>query len=61
MDRQPEKALEAINGSRTTVLPSALGALGPDEGGFSVIGRLWNGAGPYLYGPLWVDPGREQI
>ncbi|HEY3697506.1 tetratricopeptide repeat protein [Phenylobacterium sp.] len=26
MDKQPEKALEAINGSRTTVLPSALNA-----------------------------------
>jgi hypothetical protein len=30
-------------------------ALGPDEGGFSVVARLWNEPGPHLYGPLWVD------
>jgi hypothetical protein len=30
-------------------------ALGPDEGGFSVVARLWDEPGPHLYGPLWVD------
>jgi hypothetical protein len=29
--------------------------LGPDEGGFLVIAHHWREAGPYLYGPLWVD------
>lgn len=30
-------------------------ALGPDEGGFSVVARHWTASGPFLYGPLWVD------
>lgn len=30
-------------------------ALGPDEGGFSVIARHWTEPGAFLYGPLWVD------
>jgi hypothetical protein len=30
-------------------------ALGPDEGGFSLVARYWNEPGPHLYGPLWVD------
>jgi hypothetical protein len=30
-------------------------ALGPDEGGFLVVARHWGDAGPYLYGPTWVD------
>ncbi|MFL6090928.1 MAG: hypothetical protein ACJ71Z_12400 [Aeromicrobium sp.] len=30
-------------------------ALGPDEGGFSVVARYWGHSGHYLYGPLWVD------
>ncbi|HUP99848.1 MAG TPA: hypothetical protein VM093_05250 [Aeromicrobium sp.] len=30
-------------------------AVGPDEGGFSVVARYWNEPGRYLYGPLWVD------
>jgi len=30
-------------------------ALGPDEGGFSVIAQHWREPGSFLYGPLWVD------
>jgi 4-amino-4-deoxy-L-arabinose transferase-like glycosyltransferase len=30
-------------------------ALGPDEGGFSVIAQHWREPGAFLYGPLWVD------
>jgi hypothetical protein len=47
--------LAAYTATAVTHLLLLRRALGPDEGGFSVIGRLWNGAGPYLYGPLWVD------
>jgi len=42
MDRQPEKALEAINGSRTTVLPSALNAERR-----LIEARAWTGLGRY--------------
>jgi len=42
MDRQPEKALEAINGSRTTVLPAAL------NGERRLIeARAWSAVGRY--------------
>jgi len=40
MDRQPEKALEAINGSRTTVLPTALNAERR-----LIEARAWSGVG----------------
>jgi tetratricopeptide (TPR) repeat protein len=42
MDRQPEKALEAINGSRTTVLPTALNAERR-----VIEARAWTGLGRY--------------
>jgi tetratricopeptide (TPR) repeat protein len=42
MDRQPEKALQAINGSRTTVLPSALNAERR-----RIEARAWAGLGRY--------------
>ena len=29
--------------------------LGPDEGGFTMVAQHWRQAGPYLYGPSWVD------
>ncbi len=29
--------------------------LAPDEGGFAMVARYWRDAGPYLYGPQWVD------
>lgn len=29
--------------------------VGSDEGGFAVVAAHWHEAGPYLYGPLWVD------
>lgn len=29
--------------------------LGSDEGGFAMVARHWLDAGPYLYGPDWVD------
>lgn len=29
--------------------------LGPDEGGYLLVARRWDGAGPHLYGELWVD------
>ena len=29
--------------------------LGPDEGGFAMVARHWHEAGPFLYGPQWVD------
>jgi len=29
--------------------------LGSDEGGFAVVALHWRAAGPYLYGPQWVD------
>ena len=28
---------------------------GPDEGGFLLVGRQWDGAGTSLYGNYWVD------
>ncbi|HEY8571872.1 endoglucanase [Phenylobacterium sp.] len=42
MDRQPEKALQAINGSRTTILPSALMAERR-----LIEARAWTGVGRY--------------
>ena len=30
-------------------------ALGPDEGGFSVVAHHWTDPGGFIYGPLWVD------
>lgn len=30
-------------------------ALLPDEGGYLLVARQWHGAGPLLYGQLWVD------
>lgn len=27
----------------------------PDEGGYVLVARQWDGAGPHLYGELWVD------
>jgi tetratricopeptide (TPR) repeat protein len=42
MDRQPEKALQAINGSRTTVLPAALNAERRQ-----IEARAWAGLGKY--------------
>ncbi|TAJ74635.1 MAG: endoglucanase [Phenylobacterium sp.] len=42
MDRKPEQALEAINGSRTTVLPTALAAERR-----LIEARAWTGVGKY--------------
>jgi tetratricopeptide (TPR) repeat protein len=42
MDKQPEKALEAINGSRSTVLPAALNAERR-----RIEARAWSGLGRY--------------
>ncbi|MFL5298624.1 MAG: endoglucanase [Phenylobacterium sp.] len=42
MDKQPEKAIEAINGSRTTVLPNALNAERR-----LIEARAWAGVGKY--------------
>jgi len=39
-------------GLRIPYLPHPLS---PDEGGYLLVARQWDGAGPHLYGELWVD------
>ena len=36
-------------------LPYLNHPLSPDEGGYLLVARQWDGAGPHLYGELWVD------
>ena len=36
-------------------LPALNGTLGSDEGGFAMVARWVDRAGPYLYGTTWVD------
>jgi len=36
-------------------IPYLTHPLSPDEGGYLLVARQWDGAGPHLYGELWVD------
>ena len=36
-------------------IPYLTHPLSPDEGGYLLVARQWDGAGSYFYGELWVD------